>query len=78
MNAALVARQDPSWRAPRAPDLADGEADEVVRRTADGLTFSVVALGGLLDGFNPCAVSTLIFFMSVLAVAKAARFALGL
>ena len=73
VNAALVARQDPSWRAPRAPDLADGEADEVVRRTADGLTFSVVALGGLLDGFNPCAVSTLIFFMSVLAVAKAAR-----
>jgi cytochrome c biogenesis protein CcdA len=73
VNAALVARQDPAWQAPRAPDLADDEADAVVRRTVDGLTFSVVALGGLLDGFNPCAVSTLIFFMSVLAVAKASR-----
>ncbi len=72
VNAALEARQDPAWRMPQAPDLSEDEADEVVRRKASGLTFSVVALGGLLDGFNPCAISTLIFFMSVLAVARAA------
>ncbi|NLE53282.1 MAG: hypothetical protein GX613_17945 [Chloroflexi bacterium] len=72
VNAALEARQDPAWRMPQAPDLSEDEADAVVRRKADGLTFSVVALGGLLDGFNPCAISTLIFFMSVLAVARAA------
>ena len=72
VNTALEARQDPAWRMPQAPDLSEDEADEVVRRKASGLTFSVVALGGLLDGFNPCAISTLIFFMSVLAVARAA------
>lgn len=74
VNEALVARQDPRWGAPQPPKLEAGEtADEVVRQKADGLTFSVVAAGGLLDGFNPCAISTLIFFMSVLAVAKATR-----
>jgi cytochrome c biogenesis protein CcdA len=72
VNAALEARQDPAWRMPQAPDLSEDEADEVVRRKASGLTFSVVAFGGLLDGFNPCAISTLIFFMSVLVVARAA------
>jgi len=72
VNAALGARQDPAWCMPQAPDLSEGEAEAVIRRKASGLTFSVVALGGLLDGFNPCAISTLIFFMSVLAVARAA------
>lgn len=72
VNAALGARQDPAWRMPQAPDLSEDEAEAVIRRKASGLTFSVVALGGLLDGFNPCAISTLIFFMSVLAVARAA------
>ena len=74
VNEALVARQKPRWVAPQPPKLEEGEtADEVVRQKADGLTLSVVAAGGLLDGFNPCAISTLIFFMSVLAVAKATR-----
>ncbi|MDX9867841.1 MAG: hypothetical protein RBT78_07935 [Kiritimatiellia bacterium] len=70
---ALVRRQQPGWRMPQAPVLDDGRAEEVVRERAGALTFSVVALGGLLDGFNPCAISTLIFFMSVLAVARAGR-----
>ncbi len=75
VNEALVARQDPQWVAPRPPleEKGKGTAEKAVRERASGLTFSVVALGGLLDGFNPCAISTLIFFMSVLAVAKATR-----
>ena len=75
VNEALVARQGSQWTAPRPPEMGkEGKtADEVVRERVNGLTFSVVALGGLLDGFNPCAISTLIFFMSVLAVAKATR-----
>lgn len=74
VNEALLARQKPSWTAPLPPDIGEKQSsDEIVRKKADGLTFSVVALGGLLDGFNPCAISTLIFFMSILAVAKATR-----
>ncbi|HOE60284.1 MAG TPA: hypothetical protein PK770_02400 [Kiritimatiellia bacterium] len=70
---ALVRRQQPGWQMPQAPILDDERAAEIVKERAGALTFSVVALGGLLDGFNPCAISTLIFFMSVLALARADR-----
>lgn len=73
VNEALVSRQDPAWKPPQPPVINEREAVEVVRGRADALTFSVVAVGGLLDGFNPCAVSTLIFFLSVLTVAKAGK-----
>ena len=45
-----------------APDLA--------KTWYGGFTVSAVAVAGLLDGINPCAISTLVFFMSLLAVAK--------
>ncbi len=35
-----------------------------------GFTFSAVIVAGLIDGINPCAFSTLVFFMSLLAVSK--------
>ena len=74
VDEALVQRQDPQWKPPAPPELQDKQASTaVVKQRASALTFSVVAAGGLLDGFNPCAISTLIFFMSVLAVAKATR-----
>lgn len=75
VSAALRRRGEPGWKAPRSPFDAEEEVSEVeiVRQRASGLTFSVVAIGGLLDGFNPCAISTLIFFMSVLVVTKAAK-----
>ncbi|NOU35500.1 MAG: hypothetical protein HOO88_01805 [Kiritimatiellaceae bacterium] len=45
-----------------APDLAE--------KWYSGFTFSAVIAAGLIDGINPCAISTLVFFMSLLAVAK--------
>jgi cytochrome c biogenesis protein CcdA len=50
--------------APQAvpPDLA--------KKWYSGFTFSAVVAAGLIDGFNPCAFSTLVFFMSLLSVAK--------
>lgn len=35
-----------------------------------GFTWLAVITTGLLDGINPCAISTLVFFMSLLAVSK--------
>ena len=35
-----------------------------------GFTGPAVVLAGLLDGINPCAISTLVFFMSLLAVSN--------
>lgn len=73
VNEALIRRQTPDWKPPAPPDVQGSQGTAVVRKRADALTYSVVAFGGLIDGFNPCAISTLIFFMSVLAVAKATR-----
>lgn len=44
------------------PDLA--------KKWYNGFAFPAVMVAGLIDGINPCAISTLVFFMSLLAVAK--------
>lgn len=41
-----------------------------VRNRFEQMTLPVVLLAGLLDGINPCAISTLVFFMSLLAVSR--------
>jgi cytochrome c biogenesis protein CcdA len=74
VNEALVRRQRSTWTPPSPPEFQGKQAAAaVVRQRAGALTFGIVAAGGLLDGFNPCAISTLIFFLSVLTVAKATR-----
>jgi hypothetical protein len=45
-----------------SPDLA--------QKWYSGFTFPAVIAAGLIDGINPCAISTLVFFMSLLAVSK--------
>lgn len=67
---ALAAREDRNWVLPQAPAAA---SDAAVAARADRLTLPVVAAGGFLDGLNPCALSTLIFLLSLLAVAKTPR-----
>jgi cytochrome c biogenesis protein CcdA len=73
VNEALARRQASGWTPPAAPEVKGQQGSAAVRKQVSALTVSVVAFGGLIDGFNPCAISTLIFFMSVLAVAKATR-----
>lgn len=70
IDKALIERQYPGWSLPAPPELEGAQADEIVKKHAGAMTFSVVALGGLIDGINPCAISTLIFFISVLVIAK--------
>jgi hypothetical protein len=43
-----------------------------------GFTFSAVITAGMIDGFNPCAFSTLVFFMSLLAVSNVRKRQLAL
>ena len=45
-------------------------AEERVDARYDSLTLPIVIAGGLLDGINPCAFATIIFFLSYLGVAK--------
>jgi len=45
------------------------EALELARERVQTFTLAAVIIAGLTDGINPCAVATLVFFMSVLAAA---------
>lgn len=49
------------------PEAVDGN---VAEERFGEFTVGAVLIAGLLDGINPCAVSTLVFFMSLLAVSK--------
>lgn len=46
------------------------QAQSDIRRTYEDMTLGIVLLGGLIDGINPCAFATLIFFLSYLRIAK--------
>ena len=59
---------------PRAPETESerpfgGEGD-VVEKRIDTFTLAGVIVAGLIDGINPCAISTLVFLVSVLALYK--------
>lgn len=66
----LAERQVPGWTPPAPIPVAGfpGEAAAPAERRLERFTLPMVLAGGLLDGINPCAVSTLVFLMSLLAV----------
>ena len=45
-------------------------ADGLAEKRYDSFTVGAVLVAGLLDGINPCAISTLVFFISLLAVSN--------
>ncbi len=52
------------------PQIRKDESAQILKRRSERMTFVAVVTAGFLDGLNPCAFSTLVFFMSLLAVAK--------
>lgn len=52
------------------PDQHNADADDMAQKRFDALRPGMVALAGLIDGVNPCAFATLVFFVSVLANLK--------
>jgi cytochrome c biogenesis protein CcdA len=51
-------------------DRSYSSSGELIENRYSGFTLPAVLIAGLLDGINPCAISTLVFFMSLLAVSK--------
>ncbi|MDP0498116.1 MAG: cytochrome c biogenesis protein CcdA [Verrucomicrobiota bacterium JB024] len=52
-------------------DTAQTDAsDSSIRRRFEGMTLPIVLVAGLLDGVNPCAFATILFFLSYLHVAR--------
>ena len=60
--------QDPSILA--LPEQAVAAVDARIVERFHGFTLAVVLSAGLLDGLNPCAFATIIFFLSYLQVAR--------
>jgi cytochrome c biogenesis protein CcdA/HEAT repeat protein len=60
--------QDDAWAEVAEPEIA--AAQEKVEERYRSLTLPVVLLAGLIDGVNPCAFATIIFFLSYLQIAR--------
>ena len=66
----MAAPQDDTWiEITDSAPVQEVAAQEVDRRY-EGITLPIVLLGGLLDGINPCAFATIIFFLSYLQIAR--------
>ena len=63
----IAQRQESGWMPPEAIEIKDAS---IVQNKMDKFTASVVVAAGLLDGLNPCAIASIVFFMSLLAVAR--------
>ncbi len=70
IDSGIARRALPDWQPPPEIDLPEGQAEALAMAGAQFRRFSlpVVLLGGFIDGINPCAIGTLVFFMSLLAV----------
>ncbi|MFC1671501.1 cytochrome c biogenesis CcdA family protein [Planctomycetota bacterium] len=68
----LEDRNAADWTPPEPiPVPKEGpSANEMAEKRMDSFTLWAVIAGGLTDGINPCAISTLVFFISLLSVAK--------
>ena len=61
--------EQPDWfiiKTEQERKIAETKVEEKFR----DLTLPIVIIGGLLDGINPCAFATIIFFLSYLTIAK--------
>jgi thiol:disulfide interchange protein len=62
------------WKATsEIPSEAPGSMDETLRSRFERFSFLAIFTAGLVDGVNPCAIATMIFLISFLAVQKRPR-----
>jgi cytochrome c biogenesis protein CcdA len=64
----MASAQNDDWAKIDEPEQT--AAEEKVDRGYENITLSIVIIGGLLDGINPCAFATIIFFLSYLQIAR--------
>ena len=66
----VAERLAPDWVAPIPIDMPDNLHNglKLAETRLESFKGSMVAFAGLCDGINPCAIGTLVFFMSMLAI----------
>lgn len=80
LNAAMIDRQREGWQPPPPPEIPEFQSppDDCADPEDSGIPVDwrmrgMVFLGGLQDGINPCAIATLVFFLSVLSLGRPRR-----
>ena len=72
-----IAQGTQTFRPPPAPESpgppAKEEVPQEVRSRFESFGVGAVAIAGLIDGVNPCAFTTIVFFLSMLAYLKKTR-----
>ena len=68
MDRQVEARMAPGWQPP-VPIAWDPGSVQAACEQIKTFTVPAVLVAGLIDGINPCAISTLVFFMSMLTTA---------
>src|SRR5690606_21712675 len=66
LSSTMSLAQDDGWSVVAQPEIA--AAQTVVQEKFQALTLPVVLAAGLIDGVNPCAFATIIFFLSYLQI----------
>jgi hypothetical protein len=72
IDACVAARMAEGWVAPEPIREAVNAAETLViaKRRSQGFSLGLVAIAGLTDGINPCAIASLVFLMSMLRLSK--------
>ena len=69
MDRLIEKRMTPGWSPPLPISWDVGETTQAATQRLKAFTLPTVLFAGLVDGINPCAISTLVFFMSMLTTA---------
>jgi cytochrome c biogenesis protein CcdA/HEAT repeat protein len=68
LTSTMSKAQDDAWSVVAKPEIA--AAQVAVQERFKSLTLPIVLGAGLIDGINPCAFATIIFFLSYLQIAR--------
>ena len=63
-------RLAPDWKPPKPITISSDNSFRIADARIHRFTLSAVIMAGFLDGINHCAISTIVFFMSLLTVSK--------
>jgi len=68
LRSTMEMKDDPTWA--DFDEVEIEQAKEKIDESFSNVTLAIVIFGGLLDGVNPCAFATIIFFLSYLQIAQ--------
>ncbi len=66
----VASRLEPGWQPPEPISVEHANHERILLERVRSFTLPMVIAGGLVDGINPCAITSLVFLISFLSVSK--------